>query len=1393
MKNLNRNALSVAVGAAVVSMAILPAAALAGPNTYELNGGVFTGQALSVTTVSAFDLKIVGDMTTIVNSGTISTNNGGSEDSAVTYEFGGSVDTFTNDLTGLIEVSLSDNTITRAAGIFIDDDFGSAIINNGTIDVDITSTISDISYAGGIYVNGAVLTAGSITNTGDINVDLVSADDIDTAGGIAVYSDMDGTITNDGSITFNATASSDIDDVGGIYVGGDLTTNGSIGNTGDITVTLNADSDIDTVGGIYVDGDVDGSISNSGDIIVNLVVGDDIDTVAGIGVDDDLSGSITNNGNITVIATADSGDMHDVAGILVDDDVLSTGSIINSVDSDINVTLDMYSDLHTAGGIVVHNDMDGSITNDGNIVFAATASEIDDAGGIFVGSGIADTGSIINNGSIDVDLLTKNTGASLSSPGISSVGGIYVDEQLDGSITNNGTIDLDATASDGYGIDYAGGIFVDSTVSSTGSISNTGIINVNLDATSGSVYSAGGIFVNGDLDGSIKNSGTINLDAYGDTGIYHVGGIQVYNGDVTGSITNDGEINVTLDGGTYDITEVGGIYLQSSDLLGSISNNGTINLTATATDDSISYIGGIYLTQTVTSTGSISNTGDIIVNLNADDDVDTAGGIYVNGDMAGSITNNIDGNITFNATASSDIDDVGGIYVDGDLAATGSISNTGDINVTLDAVSDISDAGGIAVSGDLDGSITNDGNIIFAATGSEIDDAGGIYVDDSIGVTGSIINNGSIDVDLLATSESMSSAGGIAVNDDVSGSITNNGSITVNATAESSNIHDVAGIFVDDAVFSTGSITNTGDINVTLNADDYIETAGGIVAHNTMDGTITNTGTITLNAVGSSVYSSVASISIGTLNGSVVNSGTITSSHAALYADSGTGLVSNASGGLVDGWIDLGGTVSMVNNGTIILPTDSSYIGGNFDQSVGGVLAIDVVDDGDYGTLNVSGTATLDAGTGITVLADPANTLADGDVLDDVISAGTLVDATSFNVLDNSLAFAFDAYDDGFDNVDIDVTATNLTTLLAAATAQNASAAEGLAAELDAQITADPYGDLAVQFGSLSTEKGVGDALESLTPMASAVVGGTQSATSAITREVTAAASRNATGIASGDVAMRGNAWFKAFGVWTDQDDRNGVTGYDADTEGLIIGVDTDLSTNWNAGIAFSYAVTDVDSTPGVGDQNADVDTYMGILYGSYQLDGATRINMQLGYGESDVDSKRVVLGGAVAKADYDSDTVIASVAIERSLAMNADTTMTPYLSASYSKVDVDDYSETGAGFFNLNVDSLDAESLILGVGAKLESHVSSSVTLLANAGIGYDTIADSSNVTASFAGGGSAFNVEGIEPDEITYNAGVGARFNLGNAGDVSVTYNIDGREDLMSQSAGIKYSLQF
>ena len=641
------------------------------------------------------------------------------------------------------------------------------------------------------------------------------------------------------------------------------------------------------------------------------------------------------------------------------------------------------------------------------------------------------------------------------------------------------------------------------------------------------------------------------------------------------------------------------------------------------------------------------------------------------------------------------------------------------------------------------------------------------------GTNATITNSGIITGSIVAThSDKATITNSGTINGNVAADITTNATIINSGT--------INGVIVARFAPNT-TITNSG----TINSNVFLSNSSGINKLNLAGGTITgnvfgdaNTRVHITGAVAVANYSAVNFNAIGSFD--VTSGGTFSFANGTIFDMTGK----------VNG-------LPLVNSGVVNVAAGTATLTGNYTQAANGVFRTQVTDDTTYGKLIVSGIATLASNAKIDVNVADAHfnfTTALTNGMADIISAGTLTSDGTFSVTDNSVLVDFSAVKNG-DTVDLVLTAAaNGTGVLAAVKSVGLRSGEGAATVFDDLI--NNGGGSAAMDAALNnlvsnhsaTQQAVADAVESTLPSLS---GGVAQATNLIGHAVTdlvRARQDTRRGLSSGDGFMTDrHLWLKPFGSWTEQDDRRGVTGYDIDSYGLALGLDGKLSSTWELGFALAYINSDVGSKLNVGRQTIDIDSYLAKVYASKTLDDSTTLKLQVGVGMSDYDSRRGLFNGDIAEANYDSWQLQASAALERRFVISDKTALTPYMHADYSYVDVESYNESGAGALNLAVKSDSADSLIIGLGMKIDHIATENITLMADAGLGYDVMTDRSSLTSSFAGGGAQFTTQGITPDEFVYHMGLGAQYQLDNGTQIAAHYDIEGREDYTDESVNV------
>jgi outer membrane autotransporter protein len=143
------------------------------------------------------------------------------------------------------------------------------------------------------------------------------------------------------------------------------------------------------------------------------------------------------------------------------------------------------------------------------------------------------------------------------------------------------------------------------------------------------------------------------------------------------------------------------------------------------------------------------------------------------------------------------------------------------------------------------------------------------------------------------------------------------------------------------------------------------------------------------------------------------------------------------------------------------------------------------------------------------------------------------------------------------------------------------------------------------------------------------------------------------------------------------------------------------MSDRWVAGVGLGYGH---DRTK-VGDNGtlSEADSYVGALYGSWRATDDLIVDGVLGYGSLAFDSRRWSADAGEFAFGERSGSVLfgsASVALERSAAGLA---WAPYARVQFGKVDLDGFTENGAGVFALKYDAMTVDTLATALGASFD------------------------------------------------------------------------------------------
>lgn len=506
---------------------------------------------------------------------------------------------------------------------------------------------------------------------------------------------------------------------------------------------------------------------------------------------------------------------------------------------------------------------------------------------------------------------------------------------------------------------------------------------------------------------------------------------------------------------------------------------------------------------------------------------------------------------------------------------------------------------------------------------------------------------------------------------------------------------------------------------------------------------------------------------------------------AASFAKLGSGILTIAGGNTYSG-------NTTVSAGTLAFDS--------YTQSANQTLNIGVASVSNYGKLDVTGAATFNANANLSVEVASVPTLANGAILTDVIRAGTLT-ANGFNVTDNSALFNFQTIQRAT-SVDLRVLTDSASGIRDAVMDDGHGYAFGAANVLDAQVNNGATGDMGTvvtALGQLTSNRDVARATAQTLP----VISGNQAIQGTLSNFQNLIKQRNGgtgtTGLSSGDALTNKHGWGKVFGSRAQQDDRSGAAGFKADTWGLALGADAEVTPGARFGLAYGYAKTSVNGNTELSGtaQRANIDSHVVSAYGSKDIGGNRTFSFQGDIGVSGNKSTRQINFGGLnrtAHADYRTYSAHMGAAIAQAFELNEKTTLTPALRADYTWLKSQSYNERGADALNLNVDSNKTDAFVIGVDTYLQHRFSNASRIDANIGVGYDTINKQGNIVAAYAGApGQSFVTTGIDQSPWLVRGGIGYSMIAASDTEINFRYDAEGRSDFLNHTASVRAKWTF
>ncbi|MBI2791421.1 MAG: autotransporter domain-containing protein [Gammaproteobacteria bacterium] len=263
-------------------------------------------------------------------------------------------------------------------------------------------------------------------------------------------------------------------------------------------------------------------------------------------------------------------------------------------------------------------------------------------------------------------------------------------------------------------------------------------------------------------------------------------------------------------------------------------------------------------------------------------------------------------------------------------------------------------------------------------------------------------------------------------------------------------------------------------------------------------------------------------------------------------------------------------------------------------------------------------------------------------------------------------------------------------------------------------------------------------------------------------------------GVNSGDsnviyLGGRGvGAWVKAYGTIADQHKRHQIEGFRADATGLAIGADWSITDYFTIGVAES--VTKVKTTENTSAQNTlKTRSNQTTFYGWYQpMEPCTGeaiglyVDTMLAVASDKYQSTRFIYINTInnaASAEFYSLHYGAQADIGYVISSD-NWFVAPVARLRYTYLNIDSYSEEGAGGFNLNVVNNTIDETVAGLGLRVATkldYIQAIYVPEASAMLLYDFSGRAQQMQATFLGGGNPFYIDSIKPAQLIQLYGLG------------------------------------
>ena len=346
-------------------------------------------------------------------------------------------------------------------------------------------------------------------------------------------------------------------------------------------------------------------------------------------------------------------------------------------------------------------------------------------------------------------------------------------------------------------------------------------------------------------------------------------------------------------------------------------------------------------------------------------------------------------------------------------------------------------------------------------------------------------------------------------------------------------------------------------------------------------------------------------------------------------------------------------------------------------------------------------------------------------------------------------------------------------------------------ASAGAKAVASVLGDLSQNATTAAGQKAYVDALTAVAPEVAPMVQKTQTETAnqvfgAVSTRLTGGSiSTGSEGMSSGDSNPDAAVWVQGMFNKSKLDDTSKAKGFDADSNGVALGIEKFVNKDVKVGAGYAYTNTDIDGFM----RSTDVDTHTAILYGEYKPSN-WYVNGIATYGWSDYSEDKNVAGVGV-KADYDVETFGLQAMTGYDMQVKG-FGFTPEAGLRYVHIKQDAYKDSA----DQRVSANDSDILTGVIGAKVSKNfeLSNGMNIKPEARIAatYDLFNDDVNSVVTLANG-SAYAVEGEALDRFGMEFGAGVTAEVNDNVELSLGYEGKFREDYQDHTGLINAKYKF